>query len=73
MSRFQLKKSYIEEQQKTLVDMNLEEIHNLADEYLNEQNMIYVFVGDAKTQLSQLKEFGYGDPIVLDRDGNKTF
>ena len=73
MSRFQLKKSYIEEQQKTLVDMNLEEIHNLADEYLNEQNMIYVIVGDAKTQLSQLKEFGYGDPIVLDRDGNKTF
>ena len=73
MSRFQLKKSYIEEQQKTLVDMNLEEIHNLADEYLNEQNMIYVIAGDAKTQLSQLKEFGYGDPIVLDRDGNKTF
>ena len=35
-----------------------------------EQNMIYVIVGDAKTQLSQLKEFGYGDPIVLDRDGN---
>ena len=53
--------------------MNLEEIQNLADKYLNEHNMIYVIVGDAKTQLSQLKEFGYGDPIVLDRDGNKTF
>ena len=73
MSRFQLTKSYIESQQKTLVNMNLEEIQNLADKYLNEQNMIYVIAGDAKTQLSQLKEFGYGDPIVLDRDGNKAF
>ena len=73
MSRFQLTKSYIEEQQETLVKMNLDEIRGLANRYLNEKNMIYVVVGDAKTQLSQVKEFGYGEPILLDRDGNKDF
>ena len=41
MSRFQLTKSYIEEQQETLVKMNLDEIHGLANRYLNEKNMIY--------------------------------
>ena len=73
MSRFQLTKSYIEEQQETLVKMNLDEIRGLANRYLNEKNMIYVVAGDAKTQLSQVKEFGYGEPILLDRDGNKDF
>ena len=73
MSRFQLTKSYIEEQQETLVKMNLDEIRGLANRYLSEKNMIYVVAGDAKTQLSQVKEFGYGEPILLDRDGNKDF
>lgn len=72
MTRFQLKESYIEEQQETLVKMNLDEIRDLANQYLNENNMIYVIAGDSKTQLSQVKEFGYGEPILLDRDGNKV-
>ena len=72
MSRFELKESYIEEQQEILVNMNLDEIRDLANRYLNENNMIYVIAGDAKTQLSEVKEFGYGDPIILDRDGNKV-
>ena len=37
MSRFQLTKSYIEEQQETLVKMNLDEIRGLANRYLNEK------------------------------------
>ncbi|MFL3027949.1 MAG: M16 family metallopeptidase [Candidatus Neomarinimicrobiota bacterium] len=72
MSRFELKESYIEEQQEILVNMDLDEIRDLANRYLNENNMIYVIAGDAKTQLSEVKEFGYGDPIILDRDGNKV-
>ena len=32
--------------------------------------MIYVVVGDAATQLEQLKELGLGDPVLLDADGN---
>jgi len=33
--------------------------------------MIYVVVGDAKTQLDRIKDLGYGDPIVLDMLGNE--
>ena len=31
--------------------------------------MIYLVVGDAETQLSRMKELGYGEPILLDIDG----
>jgi len=33
--------------------------------------MIYVVAGDAKTQLELIKNLGFGEPIILDRDGNK--
>ena len=71
MSRFQLTKSYIEEQQETLVKMNLDDVRSLANTHLNENNMIYVIAGDANTQLSLINKFGYGDPVLLDREGNK--
>jgi zinc protease len=33
--------------------------------------MIYVVAGDAKTQLELIKNLGFGEPVLLDRDGNK--
>ena len=51
--------------------ISLEQAREVIANNLNEQEMIYVIVGDAKTQLERVKEFGYGDPILLDRDGNK--
>ena len=44
--------------------------HSLSQQ---DKPLLYYFLGDAKTQLSQVKEFGYGEPILLDRDGNKDF
>jgi zinc protease len=32
--------------------------------------MTYLIVGDAKTQLDHLKKLGFGNPVLLDRDGN---
>jgi zinc protease len=32
--------------------------------------MIYLVVGDAATQLEGMKSLGFGDPILLDADGN---
>jgi zinc protease len=32
--------------------------------------MIYLIVGDAKTQLEPLRKLGLGNPVLLDRDGN---
>ncbi|TQV88217.1 M16 family metallopeptidase [Aliikangiella coralliicola] len=71
VSKFDLPHNYIENQQKELNALTLEEVRNLYQKYGEEQQMVYVVVGDAKTQLERVKQFGYGDPIMLDRKGQK--
>ena len=39
--------------------------------YLNPDKMIYLVVGDAKTQLKPLRKLGCGKPILLDKEGNR--
>ncbi|MCW9000846.1 MAG: insulinase family protein, partial [Kangiellaceae bacterium] len=71
VSQFDLPMDYIEKQQQQLQSMDIAEAKAIYQKYAEEQNMIYVVVGDAKTQLERIKEFGYGSPIVLDRKGNR--
>jgi len=71
MSKFNLPADYIEQQQDYVTTLKLDNIHNNIDKYFDEQSMIYLVVGDAKTQLARMKEFGYGEPILLDIDGEK--
>ncbi len=37
----------------------------LAEKYITPDKMIYLVVGDAKTQLEPLKKLGLGDPILI--------
>ena len=44
--------------------------HNLINQLkdigiINPKNLIWVVVGDAKTQFRRLKELGFGEPILL--------
>jgi zinc protease len=71
VSSFNLPHDYIEQEQAQLKAMTLEQAKTLYQNYAEEQQMIYVVVGDAKTQLAQVNKFGYGAPILLDRKGNK--
>jgi zinc protease len=57
---------YVKDNEKVVNDMTLESHKALAQKYLHPDKMIYLVVGDAKTQLEQLKELGFGDPILLD-------
>ena len=45
--------------------MTVSRIKELSAKYLNPDRMIWLVVGDAKTQLSRLKELGFGDPVVI--------
>ena len=47
--------------------MTVEKVKNLSEKYLNADRMIWMVVGDAKTQLARLKELGFGDPIVIQK------
>jgi len=70
MSKFDLPANYIDQQQNYVTDLKLDNIHSNIDKYFEEQSMIYLVVGDAKTQLSRMKDFGYGEPILLNIDGD---
>ena len=71
VSQFDLPYDFIEKQQAELEAMSIDDVRNVYQKYAEEQKMIYVVVGDAKTQLERVKAFGYGDPIMLDRKGNR--
>ncbi|WP_259368753.1 pitrilysin family protein [Colwellia sp. Bg11-12] len=71
MSQFDLAANYIDQQQNYVTGLKLDNIHKNIDQYFDEQSMIYLVVGDAKTQLARMKDFGYGDPIVLNTDGEQ--
>ena len=70
ISKYNLPVNYIANQQDVLTGMTVEDVQQLANDYLNGQHMIYVVAGDAKTQLELIKNLGFGEPIILDRDGN---
>ncbi len=71
ISKYNLPTDYIANEQNILTNMTVQDIQELSSKYLNGQNMIYVVAGDAKTQLELIKNLGFGEPIILDRDGNK--
>lgn len=56
---------YIKERQAIVENMTVEEIKKLSDKYLNPDKMIYLIVGDKKTQMDKLEQLGYGTPVLL--------
>lgn len=71
MSLYGLDDNYIDQQQQYVKNATLESVKGIIEKHLDEKNMIYLVVGDAKTQLSRMKDLGYGEPIMLDNEGNR--
>lgn len=69
ISTFDLPKDYIKQEEGTVMNMTLERAKELIGKYIDSDKMVYLVIGDAKTQYERLKELGLGDPIMLDRDG----
>ncbi len=61
---------YIKDQEETVRDMTVASHNELARKLIRPDEMIYLVVGDAATQLEGMKSLGFGDPILLDADGN---
>lgn len=57
VSAFNLPHNFIEQEQAQLRAMTLEQTKAIYQKYAEEQQMIYVVVGDAKTQLERMKKF----------------
>ncbi|WP_337872488.1 pitrilysin family protein [Ignavibacterium sp.] len=69
IAKYNLPFDYIKNQEKQIQQMTADEHKKLAQKYLQPDKMIYLIVGDKATQYESLKQFGFGDPILLDKDG----
>ncbi|MGW8265418.1 MAG: M16 family metallopeptidase [Longimicrobiales bacterium] len=61
---------YVLQEEQETRNMTLDRHRELARAYLHPDRMIYLVVGDAATQMPQLRGLGLGDPVQLDGDGN---
>ncbi len=65
ISKYGFKYDYVKDREAIVKRMTVDEIKNLSKKYLDSNKMIYLVVGDAKTQLPRLKELGFGEPVLL--------
>ncbi len=71
ISSYGLSNNYVAKQQNQLESLTLEQAKSALNKYINPEAMVYLVIGDAKTQLPRLKALGLGEAILLDTDGNK--
>ena len=69
ISQFDRPDNYVEQEQDYVQALTLEQLHSTVTKHMDEQQMIYVIAGDAKTQLGRIKDLGYGEPVQLDISG----
>jgi len=65
MSQYNLPADYVLERATLVEGLTLDSIKSLANEHLHHEQMIYLVVGDAKTQLPRLKALGLGEPLLI--------
>ena len=65
ISRYGWKPDYVKEREAIVKAMTVARIRELAAKYFDPNKMVWLVVGDAKTQLPRLKELGFGEPVVL--------
>lgn len=67
ISKYGWKYDYVKDREAIVKAMTVQQIKDLSAKYLDASKMIWLVVGDAKTQLPRLKELGFGDPVLLNK------
>lgn len=65
MSRYGWDSDYVKDREAIVKGMTVDKIKALSQEYLDANKMIWLVVGDAKTQLRRMKELGFGEPVLI--------
>jgi zinc protease len=68
MSQYDLPANYLLERAALVEGFTLDDIKSLANKHLRHEQMIYLVVGDAKSQLPRLKALGLGEPVLINAD-----
>lgn len=69
MSAYGFPADYLLQREAIVREMTVAEVKRLADEYLDSSAMVWLVVGDARTQRARLEGLGLGPAVLLDRDG----
>jgi len=56
---------YVKNREVIVKSMTIDRIKSLSEEYLNANEMIWLVVGDAKTQLNRMEKLGFGEPVLI--------
>jgi zinc protease len=72
ISTYGLPYDYVLQREAIVRDMTVDRIKELAAEYVRPDRMVYLVVGDARTQLARLRGIGFGRPVLIDREGRPT-
>lgn len=67
ISKYGFKYDYVKDRENIVKAMTVDRIKALSGKYLDANKMIWLIVGDAKTQLPRLKELGFGEPILINK------
>lgn len=67
ISKYGWKYDYVKEREQIVRTMTVDQIRALSGRYLNAGKMVWLVVGDAKTQLPRLRELGFGEPVLLNK------
>ncbi|MGI9055189.1 MAG: M16 family metallopeptidase, partial [Pyrinomonadaceae bacterium] len=67
ISKYGWKYDYVKGREQIVKNMTVQQIKDLSQKYLDADKMILLVVGDAKTQLPRLKELGFGEPILIQK------
>ncbi|MDR2234182.1 MAG: insulinase family protein [Tannerella sp.] len=58
---------YVKQNETTLNTITVEQLKSVISDTMNPADMVYVVVGDAKTQLAPLSALGLGNPVLIRR------
>jgi len=56
---------YVKNEEDYLRSLTVEQLNETVQKYIDPMKMYYVVVGDAATQLKDLKKVGFGEPILM--------
>ena len=65
ISKYGWDHDYVKKREAIVKGMTVNRIKSLSQKYLNSNKMIWLVVGDAKTQLDRMELLGFGKPILL--------
>lgn len=65
ISNYGLADDYAKQREDIVKNMTVEDVKSLINQYIKPNQMIYLIIGDAATQLDRLEELGFGKPVLL--------